>query len=149
MRPSVRLSAWWESVPCEVTAYVAEGNCVVRGAEGSRRSEAGWRAAGGEGTACRITNPFRRRVAASLLIDGEAWDRKEPIVRTGVIRKRDVQLRNVFGGLDARTARQMDRRGLSHWRGAGGVRALIVLLPRLSNFAVKSVGSKTTPREGG
>ena len=29
---------------------------------------------------------------------GEAWDRKEPIVRTGVIRKRDVQLRNVFGG---------------------------------------------------
>jgi len=29
------LSAWWESVPCEVTSYVAEGNCVVarRGGE--------------------------------------------------------------------------------------------------------------------
>ncbi len=24
-------SAWWESVPCEVTAYVAEGNCVAEG----------------------------------------------------------------------------------------------------------------------
>ena len=24
-------SAWWESVPCEITAYVAEGNCVAEG----------------------------------------------------------------------------------------------------------------------
>jgi hypothetical protein len=24
-----------------------------------------------------MTNPIRRRVAASLLIDGEAWNRKE------------------------------------------------------------------------
>ena len=114
-----------------------------------RVPKAGWGAAGSERAACRITNPFRRGVAASPRSCGEAWDRKEPIVRTGVIRKRDVQLRNVFGGLDARKARQMERRGLSHWRGAGGVRALIVLLPRLSNFAVKSVGSKTTSREGG
>ena len=51
-----------------------------------------------ERAACRITNPFRRGVAASPRSYGEAWDRKEPIVRTGVIRKRDVQLRNVFGG---------------------------------------------------
>ena len=34
VRESV-LSAWWESVPCEVTSYVAEGNCVAarRGGE--------------------------------------------------------------------------------------------------------------------
>jgi hypothetical protein len=29
---------------------------------------------------------------------GEAWDRKEPIVRTGVSKERDVQARNVVGG---------------------------------------------------
>jgi transposase len=32
-----------------------------------RRSNAGWRAAGGERAACRMTNPIRRRFAASLL----------------------------------------------------------------------------------
>jgi hypothetical protein len=39
-----------------------------------------------ERAACRITNPFRRGVAASLRSYGEAWDRKGPIVCTGVIR---------------------------------------------------------------
>jgi hypothetical protein len=47
-----------------------------------RRPETGWGAAGGERTARRITNPIRRCVAASLLMDGEAWDRKEPTGRT-------------------------------------------------------------------
>ena len=31
-------------------------------------------------------------------VNGEAWNRKEPTVRTGVMRKRDVQARNVVGG---------------------------------------------------
>jgi hypothetical protein len=137
------------SVSCEITVHVAEGNCIRTRGLLYRVPRRGGEQPECERAACRITNPFRRGVAASPRSYGEAWDRKEPIVRTGVIRKRDVQLRNVFGGLDARKARQMDRRGLLHWRGAAGVRALIVLLPRLSNFAVKSVGSKTTPREGG
>jgi hypothetical protein len=32
-----------------------------------------------------MTNPIRRRVAASPLVYGEAWDRKEPTGRTEVI----------------------------------------------------------------
>ena len=151
LRATVSLSSLHSgrSVSCEITVHVAEGNCIRTRGLMYRVPRRGGEQPECERAACRITNPFRRGVAASPRSYGEAWDRKEPIVRTGVIRKRDVQLRNVFGGLDARTARQMDRRGLSHWRGAGGFRALIVLLPRLSNFAVKSVGSKTTPREGG
>ena len=151
LRATVSLSSLHSgrSVSCEITVHVAEGNCIRTRGLMYRVPRRGGEQPECERAACRITNPFWRGVAASPRSYGEAWDRKEPIVRTGVIRKRDVQLRNVFGGLDARTARQMDRRGLSHWRGAGGFRALIVLLPRLSNFAVKSVGSKTTPREGG
>jgi len=42
-----------------------------------RRREAGWGAAGSEGIARRRTNPIRRRVVASLLMHGEAWDRKD------------------------------------------------------------------------
>jgi hypothetical protein len=40
-----------------------------------------------ERAACSKANPFRRGVAASLLGSyGEAWNRKEPIVCTGVDR---------------------------------------------------------------
>src|SRR5580658_8482721 len=38
-----------------------------------RRSNVGWGAAGSERTASRMTNPFRRHGAASLLTHGEAW----------------------------------------------------------------------------
>src|SRR5271166_2668358 len=38
-----------------------------------RRREARWGAAGGERTARRMTNPFRRHGAASLPTHGEAW----------------------------------------------------------------------------
>jgi hypothetical protein len=55
----------WKSNPCEVTPHVAEGNCI--------RREAGWEAAGGERAARRMTNPFRRRGAASPRSQGEAW----------------------------------------------------------------------------
>ena len=46
---------------------VAEGNCI--------RREAGWGATGGELSVRRITNPFRRGVATSLLTHGEVWRR--------------------------------------------------------------------------
>ena len=38
--------------------------------------EAGWRAAGGERAACRMTNPFRRGGVASLLRNGEVKTRE-------------------------------------------------------------------------
>lgn len=37
----------------------------------------GWRATLGEGTACRMTNLFRRYGAASLRLRGEAWTSEE------------------------------------------------------------------------
>ncbi len=78
-------SAWWESVPCEVTAYVAEGNCVAEGRSkgvAPRRGGEQPEANGQPVTARRMTNPIRRHVAASLLMCGEAWTRKGPIGRT-------------------------------------------------------------------
>ena len=67
-----------------------------------------------ERAACRMTKPFRRGVAASLLVYGEAWDRKGPIVYAGVIKETRYASTQRGWGLDARKARQMDRRGLSH-----------------------------------
>jgi hypothetical protein len=54
-------------MPCEVTAYVAESNCIAEG-RCKALAETVWEAAGGERAACRMTNPIRRRVAASLLV---------------------------------------------------------------------------------
>jgi hypothetical protein len=118
-----------------------------------RRREAGWRAAGGERAARRMTNPIRRRVAASLLIDGEACgsdgkgqcpDRKDPIGRAGVTRKRDVRAHNVVGsgmlgrqsGISGETCRTCE--------GSTGVRARIVL-----HAAVRRGNARTAkPRRG-
>src|SRR5262244_1051516 len=66
---NVVLSGRCKSTPCEVTPYVAEGNCVGQ----LREREAGWEAAGGERAARRITNPFRRCGAASPRSQDEAW----------------------------------------------------------------------------
>ena len=73
------LSVQWESVPCEVTTHVAEGNCVVRllksGRRGGEQPEANRQPAG---TRTRFGGVQR----ASLLIQGEAWDRKDrPVAR--------------------------------------------------------------------
>jgi hypothetical protein len=46
-----------------------------------RRREAGWRAAGGEPAARRMTHPFRRRAATSPLIRGEVWRRGRSATR--------------------------------------------------------------------
>ena len=86
------------SVSCEITVHVAEGNCIRTRGLLYRVPRRGGEQLERERAACSKANPFRRGVAASLQRYGEAWNRKEPIVRTGVIRKRDVQLRNVFGG---------------------------------------------------
>ena len=100
LRATVSLSSLHSgrSVSCEITVHVAEGNCIRTRGLLYRVPRRGGEQPECERAACRITNPFRRGVAASPRSYGEAWDRKEPIVRTGVIRKRDVQLRNVFGG---------------------------------------------------
>ena len=84
--PYVRPSVCFVSI-VKVCAAYSHRTCSRRqlrrrGVGCSRRSETGWRAAGGEWTARRMTNPIRRRVAASLLMCGEAWDRKEPTGRT-------------------------------------------------------------------
>jgi len=55
-------------MPCEVTACVAEGNCVAA-RRGGEQPEAK--------IARRMTNPLRRRVAASLLMYGEAWTARD------------------------------------------------------------------------
>jgi len=112
VRPSVRWSVRCESVPCEVTTYVAESNCVVRGAGWLRRSEAGWGAAGGEWIACRNTNPIRRCAVASLL---GVWakpgsERSRPDARGD----RHVTFgRTTWLGIGCPEGQRMDRRGLS------------------------------------
>ena len=68
---------------------MTEGNCFV-----ARR---GWGAAGGERTARRMTNPFRRRGAASLLTHGEAWVIR-PAERVEEQFKNDARAHNVVGG---------------------------------------------------
>ena len=83
---------------CEVTVHVAEGNCVAEGGMGPRRPGRGGEQPECERAACRITNPFRRGVAASLL---DVWRSLEPQgtdCTHGGDEERDVQARNVVGG---------------------------------------------------
>src|SRR3982074_2350091 len=100
LRATVSLSSLHSgrSVSCEITVHVAEGNCIRTRGLMYRVPRRGGEQPECERAACRITNPFRRGVAASPRSYGEAWDRKEPIVRTGVIRKSDVKRRNALGG---------------------------------------------------
>jgi hypothetical protein len=71
-----------------------------------------------------MTNPIRRHVAASLLMCGEAWDRKELIDARG---DRHVTFeRATWLGMGCPEGQRMDRRDLSRWRDAAGVRARIV-----------------------
>ncbi len=105
VRESV-LSAWWESVPCEITAYVAEGNCVAEGRSicvaprrGGEQPEANGQPVG---TRTRFGGVLRR--ASSCLEAKPGAER--PIERTGVIRKRDVRAHGVVG--DWMSGRQAD-----------------------------------------
>ena len=54
-------SAWWESVPCEVTAYVVEGNCVAEGRGGEQPE------ANDQSIIKKMMNSIRPDAMASLL----------------------------------------------------------------------------------
>jgi hypothetical protein len=75
----------------------------------------GWGATGGEWVACRMTNPFRRRVTVSLRKEGEAWTERSGRTRRVAVRRPGARR---GWGLDALKAERSKRRGLS------GVRAL-------------------------
>ena len=109
-----------------VEVHAIGGRIVCSGRQ-LRRREAGWEAAGSERTARRMTNPFRRRVAASLL--GLAKPGK-PTGRAEVTDKATFGMHDVVGGgMSGRQSGVSEETCLACERRAG-VRARIILLRR-------------------
>src|SRR5258708_6257413 len=112
-------------MPCEVTAYVAEGNCVAEERDGRVASRRGGEQPEAKGQPAGERTRFggvRRRACAKMAKPGTERDR--PNVRGD----RHVAFgRTTWLGVGCPEGKQTERRDLSRWRGAAGVRARIVL----------------------
>lgn len=112
-------------MPCEVIAYVAEGNCVAEGRGVRVASRRGGEQLEAKGQPVGERTRFDgvlRRACPEMAKPGTARDRSNERGDKHVTFGRTTWL-----GAGCPEGKQMERRDLSRWRGAAGVRARIVL----------------------